>query len=39
MVIKVINNIMRFNKLILTLLIFKIYFKIIKLNSLILFII
>jgi len=38
MVIKVINDIMRFNKLVLTLLIFKVYFKIIKINLLTLFI-
>jgi len=39
MAMKAINNIAKFNKLILILLVFKVYFKIIELNLSILFII
>ena len=39
MTMKIINNIAKFDRLILILLIFKVYFKMIKLNLFILFII
>jgi len=39
MVIKIINNIAEFNRLVLTLLIFEAYFRMIKLNLFVLFII